>query len=267
MGVRWLLFVAVLAASLGGLALGAWLGKKSVRAATIAVATGLLFVLLRALMRYVPPLEHALGPSDLYAVAHPWWAFPFAFLLLGAGARHMSTANGRKLVGVFAGLLLLVALQRLWITARFDPTTMHAVVRPDGVCIQSTDYTCGAAAAAMLLHQVGVTTTEREMAGLCWTNGLTGTDELGVCMGLRRKLAGRGLRPALVTSDWDDLRRRGGPAMGTIKHSFMIDHWVLVLEVRERDLVVLDPLKGRHVLPRAQFLSLWRRGLVVLEPS
>lgn len=84
-------------------------------------------------------------------------------------------------------------------------------------------------------------------------------------MGLRRKLSGAPLRPALVASDWDDLRRRGGPAMATIYYAFMIDHWVLVLEARERDVVLLDPLRGRRVMPKDQFLTIWRRGLVVLE--
>lgn len=266
--MRWLLLFVVLLLSAGGFGLGAWLGKKSLRTATITVAVGLGFVLLRALVRYAPHLEYRLLPFDAYAIVHPWWAFPFAFLILGVGVRHMSTANGRKLVGVFAGLLLLVAVQRLWITARFDPSTVHGVVQRDGVCMQSTDYSCGAASAVMLLHHgAGVTTTEREMAELCWTNGLTGTDEFGVCMGLRRKLAERPLRPALVASDWDDLRRRGGPAMATIYFAFMIDHWVVVLEARERDVLVLDPLAGRRVLPKDEFLRVWRRGLVVLERS
>lgn len=263
--MRWALFAAVLLLSIAGFALGAWLGGKSKRVATATVAVGLLALFARTATRYLPHLEYHLLPFDWYAVVHPWWVIPAAFLTLGVGTRQMSTPNGRRLVGVFAGALLLVCVQRLWITARFDPATVHGRLNREGLCIQSTDYSCGAASAVMLLHQAGVASTEREMAELCWTNGLTGTDEFGVCMGLRRKLAGSGRRPALVRSDWDDLVRRRGPAMATIYFGFMIDHWVLVLEAREHEVVLLDPLAGRRVLTRDEFLAVWRRGLVVID--
>src|SRR5688572_14163548 len=187
--MRWLLFFIVLALSGASCALGFWLSKKGQRAAAITIAVGLVFVLLRAVVRWSPAFEYDLLPYDLYAIIHPWWAFPFAFVILGAGAPHMSTLNARRGVWVFTFLLGLVGLSRLWITARFDPTTVHGVLDRHGVCIQSTDYSCGAASAVMLLDRHGVRTVEREMAELCWTNGLTGTDEFGVCMGLRQKLA------------------------------------------------------------------------------
>lgn len=263
--MRWLLLVVVLLLSAASFGLGYRLQPKSRRVAGATVALGLGFVLLRALARYVPHLEYQLLPFDLYAVVHAWWAFPFAFLILGVGVREMSTPFSRKAVGVFSALLFLVAVQRLWITARFDPTTLHGTVNRLRVCNQTTDYSCGAASAVMLLDQLGLKSTEREMAELCWTNGLTGTDELGVCMGLRHKLADTPWRPALVSSDWDDLRRRGGPAMATIYHSFMVDHWVLVVEVTDDRVVVLDPIASRRIHPKARFLEIWRGSLVVAE--
>jgi predicted double-glycine peptidase len=265
--MRWLLFVVVLLLSAAAFGVGYRVQPKGRRLPAVTVAVGLAFVLLRALVRYGPEVEYQLLPFDFYAIIHPWWAFPFAFLILGVGVREMSTPFSRKAVGVFAGLLFLVAVQRLWITARFDPTTLHGVVNQRRVCNQTTDYSCGAASAVMLLDQLGLRSTEREMAELCWTNGLTGTDELGVCMGLRKKLAGTPWRPNLVRSDWDDLRRRGGPAMATIYHSFMVDHWVLVLEVTDDRVVVLDPIASRQTHTKARFLELWRRSLVVAEKS
>lgn len=265
--MRWLLFFAVLVPSALAFVLGLWLARRGKRSAYAVVSVGLAAVLLRALVRYVPEVEYAVLPFDLYAVIHPWWALPFAFAILGAGTHEMSTPGARRGVGVFAGVLFLVAIQRLWFTARFEPASVHGLVRRDGVCMQSTDYTCGAASAAMLLHQLGVKTTEREMAELCWTNGLTGTDEFGVCRGLRAKLVGLPYRPAIVRSDWDDLRRRGGPAMATVHHAFMIDHWVLVLEVKDDEVVLLDPLAARRVEKKEKFLELWRKVLVVAEKT
>lgn len=54
------------------------------------------------------------------------------------------------------------------------------------VCIQTTDYTCSAAAAATLLNALGYEASEQEMATLCLTK--SGTTWLGLYHGLSVKL-------------------------------------------------------------------------------
>lgn len=54
------------------------------------------------------------------------------------------------------------------------------------ICLQTTPYTCSAAASATLLNTIGVETTEQEMATLCLTK--SGTTWLGLYHGLSTKL-------------------------------------------------------------------------------
>ncbi len=262
--MRWVLFVAVVTWSVVALVLGWWLGKKSKRVATVTVAIGLFFVLVRAAFRYFPEIEFSVLAFDAYAVLRPWWAIPFGMLLLGVGTTQMSTSLSRKGVGVFAVGLLLVSAQRLWITATFDPSTVTGVVSPrTGVCEQTTSYTCGAAAAATLLQHCGVSATEREMAELSWTNSFTGTDEFCVARGLRRKLTGSGRRVRLEHAGWEVLAARSEPCMATIRFSFLVDHWVVVREAGEGRVLVADPLSASvQLYSKADFLKKWR-GVIV----
>jgi hypothetical protein len=61
---------------------------------------------------------------------------------------------------------------------------------PFRVCLQTTEYTCSAASAATILHALGVSSSEKEMAELCLTG--EGTTWLGLYHGLSIRLQGSG---------------------------------------------------------------------------
>lgn len=61
---------------------------------------------------------------------------------------------------------------------------------PFRTCLQTTRYTCSAAAAATILHSLGVPSSEKEMAELCLTG--EGTTWLGLYHGLSIRLQGSG---------------------------------------------------------------------------
>jgi predicted double-glycine peptidase len=248
----------------GSYAAGAWLGYCRKSVVTAAVAGCLGMVLLRVLFRYLPDLEYALAPYDGYALVRPWWALPFGFVILGTGLKQMKSRIGRNLVTVFAACLMVLVGQRIVLTViyNYDPARCSGTVGEDLVCRQTTGFTCGAAAAATFLAQSGIESTEREMAILCGTNAVTGTDEFGICRGLRRKLGDAGSGVRVVRSDWEDLKNGPCPAMATVKWGFLVDHWVVVLEVGEEEVGLGDPLKGRVTVPRQMFLRKWRGVLV-----
>ncbi len=265
--VVWIATVLALLAFGGCFVLGLRLGRRGARERlTLAVAAGCAALLIvRAVLRFHPQIDYALLPFDLYAVLRPWWAFPFVFLVTGIGARRMSTRFSRRGVGVCAGLLFFFAASRLVATALIDPADFEGVPGAEGNCPQTSDYSCGAAAAATLLARLGVTADEGEMVGLCGTTALSGTDEFGVCRGLRKKL-GAGYRIEVVRTDWEGLRRRPLPAMAIVAHSFLIDHWVVVLESDASWVLVGDPLISVPTrMTRERFLQKWRRVLVVVE--
>lgn len=77
-----------------------------------------------------------------------------------------------------------------------------------GVCRQTSQASCSAAAAATLLKAYGIPATEREMVDLCLTS-TQGTPMLGLYRGLHIKTEGTPYRVAAFVGNLDEFRRRG----------------------------------------------------------
>lgn len=75
------------------------------------------------------------------------------------------------------------------------------------VCRQSSLSSCSAAAAATVLRDAGIDTSEREMAGLCFTT-VEGTTNLGLYRGLRIKAREGVLHIVPVRATADVMRRQ-----------------------------------------------------------
>lgn len=73
------------------------------------------------------------------------------------------------------------------------------------VCLQTTPYTCSAAAAATILNSIGVETTEQEMATLCLTR--SGTTWLGLYHGVSTKLLGTSHKVLFFRGNLTDIQR------------------------------------------------------------
>ncbi|MGE0707946.1 MAG: cysteine peptidase family C39 domain-containing protein [Planctomycetota bacterium] len=266
--MRWLLCLSALVTFAGALALGRWLGREREqeagrRRALWTVGLCLLVVLARLLVPLSLELKLALA-TDWYALLRPWWPAPFALCLLGAGAGQLEAERARRGLLVFAALLVVVAAHPLVRTALFDPKQVIGTIGADGVCVQTTDFTCGAAAATTLLAAHGIQASEREMAQRCWTNALTGTDVFCVVRGLRQKLAGSG-RTVRVDVSRGGLEGLHPPAMVTVRYGLFLDHWVVVRALRPGVVEVGDPLHGVRQVPEAEFLRDWR-GVSVSAP-
>lgn len=267
--MRWVVLVTSLCLIVAAGWAGWALGRRSTRAATGAIGVCLAVILLRVVLHYVPGVEFLLAGSDAYAIWRPWWAMPFAVGLLAAGSHHMSTEGSKRGLRVFAVLIALLCGERLVASALFDPDDVTGVVGASGVCSQSTSYTCGAAAGAMLLGKAGVVATEREMAVLSWTNSVTGTDEFCVVRGLRQKLAAerRSDRVLLGQTDYAGLIALARPAAVTVAYQPFVDHWVVVFEAKPSEVVYGDPLAGVVRCGVDEFLARWRGVYVALEPE
>lgn len=84
-----------------------------------------------------------------------------------------------------------------WLFAPLPPG-LRGKVDERGYCAQTSDHSCSAAAAVMLLHAHGISTDEAEMAALCLTREGYGTSPLGLYRGLAIKCGAHGLRPQLA---------------------------------------------------------------------
>ena len=151
-------------------------------------------------------------------------------------------AAGRN---VFVAALLLIGLMAGIVLPHSKP--LYGPLRAgdfkdtwkDGVCLQSTGCSCGAASAATLLRQAGIPATEAEVARACFTyNG--GTENWYIA----RHLRSRGLRVRFITrmdpADPLPVPSIAGVLLGNV------GHFIPILACTDTAYVTGDPLHGRE---------------------
>ncbi len=236
-------------------AAGVMTAKQSLRRAAVAGGIGLVLVLAHFALAHVTGIEARFITWEAYPFVERWWFHLPVFFTIGAGlyAARASVILRCTLL-VFTGLFLMRAAEGMRADAFRRPLTGQ--VARDGLCRQSTDYSCGAAAAATFLHHLGVETTEDEMGRLCATRrGLAGgTTEAGVLRGLRRK----GLRVEVV-------RELRAPSMAPIRLNALVAHWVVVTDATPTRVRIADP-RGHWVgMSREIFNHMWLGSCVAVR--
>ena len=161
------------------LAGGVLVARRFRRAAAIVCAGVFIVLLIRVALLHRPDLEANLLPWLWYWSIQPYWHYPMGFLVFGVGlwTLRRSPPCRRLAVSVTAVAALVWAVE-LYAAALVRLDRMRGVLAADGVCLQTTDYSCAPAAAVALLHMRGVAATEREMAALCRTTVLV---DLQIC--------------------------------------------------------------------------------------
>ena len=135
----------------------------------------------------------------------------------------------------------------------------------DGVCRQSTDYTCGPAAAVTALHQLGFPAEEGKIAILSRTSSATGTPPDILAEVLRNYYGKEGLVVAYRPFKSISELKQAGLTLAVIKFTFMVDHYVTVLDVTNSEVIVGDPLSGLRKIPCDDFRREWRFVGIVLK--
>lgn len=196
-----------------------------------------------------------------------------AGLLFGVAAHHVPRPSDRRairLLLVIAGAYFLNA--GWWMVApvvgfRAVPDLGPPRLRPDGVCMQSTDYTCVAASMVTALHARGIDATETEMARLAYTQVGGGATDSRALWALQRKLEGTGLAPRYLALDKAGLIAAEKPCLVQLDWGFFLSHMVPVMHADETTVVLGDPLEGRRELTWDRFLARWKGQAIVIEPQ
>ncbi|HLX64167.1 MAG TPA: C39 family peptidase [Planctomycetota bacterium] len=182
---------------------------------------------------------------------------------------------------VFFGLMLSVNFY-FWSGAFYQP--VKSLDRWQGVCcLQSTDYSCGAAAAATLLKVNGIDAHEAELVKTCMT-GFRGTSFWGLYHGLRDASDARGKRVTVSTESATDLINRGRPALVYLMLTPELDardkryaqewHWEINVahavvflgkDGDESQVYIADPSFGIERWNVEALQQLWRNRAVSLE--
>lgn len=145
--------------------------------------------------------------------------------------------------------------------------SLATTIDGDGVCLQSTSYTCGPAAAVTALRSVGFAAEEGRLAVLSHTSRTFGTQADLLCEAMRVCCGPAGPKCEYrYYGDLDDLDDSEVTVV-CVKHSWLVDHFVTVLDVQQDAIVVADPLVGRRSIPREQFARTWRHYGIAIRPT
>ena len=127
-----------------------------------------------------------------------------------------------------------------------------------GICFQSTDYTCGPAAAVTALTRLGLPAQEGEIAILSHSSPMAGTLPGCLASALQNRYGTDGLKCQYRHFDSVGQLRDVGVMLAVVKDTFLSDHCVAILEVSDRMVIVADPVTGTKSLSHKQFERIWR---------
>ena len=135
----------------------------------------------------------------------------------------------------------------------------------DGICRQTTEYTCGPAAAVTALGTLGLSANEGEIAVLSHSSPVVGTLPTLLCSALENRYASEGLRCQYRRFDSIEQLKKTGVTLVVVKEGFLLDHCIVVLEVLDDAVAVADPVTGKELIPKEQFEKMWRYSGIILE--
>lgn len=258
-----------LAAAAGGVLLGLGSGRLPGRAWMLGYALPLIVIVAFAVSVRRP--EWTMHPAWSWVWLGKWR------LVLCAGVVSMvfsslmprlpKAPDRRALGALVAVAVLYFSLWPALSRARSRPflQTLSTRLPPDGVCRQSTDYTCGPAAAVTGLARLGLKAGEGELALAAGTSAATGTPPDVLAQVLNERFAASGLRAELRRFRTLEELREAGLTLVVVRFGFLVDHWLTVLEVTDRDVVAGDPASGVVRLSHEEFQGRWRRIGVTLS--
>ena len=135
----------------------------------------------------------------------------------------------------------------------------------NGICRQTTDYTCGPAAAVTALGRLGLAAKEGELAVLSYTSPITGTIPTCLSSALQRRYRTNGLRCRYRYFNSIDQLKNAGVTLAVVREALFLDHCLAVLNVSDDEITVADPVTGVRKIPLKQFEKIWRYSGIVLE--
>jgi hypothetical protein len=188
------------------------------------------------------------------------------------------TAMSIYVFGVFPFLGAAMAGQRLAsVPASFDS---------NGVCLQSTSFTCGPAAAATALHRLGVDVSEGQMAVLSHSCPFIGTSDYDLMQAVskvtsRERVMCNPAQPGVPMSigmpqkiectygRWDKLPSVSGRQvlLVILQQGMWMNHCVAVLKTTDKAVVFADPAEGIITLSQKHFQQLWTGRGILLQDS
>jgi Peptidase C39 family len=270
--------VAVIAAGLGF-----WYGRRllargmrfdataNAKQFPLIAGLGLVFVFGNTIVLWV--LQHPAFswylplPVDYYCVPIGWAAdaalaaFLFMAVATLAGSRRRVTA----VVLVAAGLVVVASGEHI---LRHNPYFTPVELGPpnitaDGVILQTTASTCGAASCANIARHYGIESSEREMVELLGTTE-HGTTDAQMVYGMR-SLGFQCVKRRVPDADFAQLR---GPAILLVPFGTdPLGHAVAYMGTDGDKAEIWNPQGGKRLVTREQLRGTWQGHAIEILPG
>ncbi|MEK7269542.1 MAG: cysteine peptidase family C39 domain-containing protein [Planctomycetota bacterium] len=227
-----------------------WAGRRAMRRCESARSRALLaggsFVL--GIPGFLMPLYY-LHAFDGAAWFYEFRSIPFSELtaaLSGLFAGALSGLLGGQASEGFLAAVLAIGIAVPHLKPMISPLDASRLEDrwKDGVCLQSSPSTCGAASAVTILRTLGIEATEREIARECFTS-LSGTENWFLARAFRRRGLCVSFRAGVGVPS--DLRL---PAIAGVRAGGA-GHFIALLPGPGGRIVAADPLSGRSEHSRA----------------
>lgn len=278
--IPWIETMGVLFLAAAGLGIGHWCSRLPKLYWLLGYVIPLLLIALIGLTRrnsvweFVPPMSLLVTGRTEFALA----GFITALVLTTPLSR-LSHARSRIWVMAFMGLVVFFSSVWPFLAPAFNRKqlqSLNTVLDRDGICRQSNEYSCGPAAAVTALRRLGFDAEEGEIAILAHTSTAIGTPPDLLCAALKKRYEGEGLNceyrhfKCISELAADGVLPHGVPVHGPltlalIKFSFLVDHYVVILEVTGEHIIVGDPFHGKVKYSHDQFRRKWRNSGVILK--
>lgn len=175
-----------------------------------------------------------------------------------------------------AAIFLMMLAVVIWATVlpflipvliKNDLSRLPTLLDSDNVCVQSTNYTCGPAAAVTALNRLGLNAHEGELAVLSHTSPVVGTLPWCLYKAIQGRYASQGLDCQFRHFDSVKQLREADVTLAVVRDAFMLDHCVAVLEVGDESVIVADPVLGRTKMSYKTFEGMWRFFGITLKSN
>jgi len=191
-----------------------------------------------------------------------------ATLVLTTPLSRVPQARNRTMITVL--MAVIVFSMSIWpflapMVDRGQLSRLQTKVDKDGICLQSTEYTCGPAAAVTALRKLRFPAEEGRIAILSCTSDLQGTPTDMLADGLENEYGKDGLVVKCRVFNTISQLKQAGLTLAVVKYSVLEDHWLTVLEVSDSEVIVGDPLAGLIRLSYDEFCKRWRFIGIVLH--
>jgi predicted double-glycine peptidase len=251
-----------------GIFLGQWFSRQRSRFWIVGYIIPLLLVVFIGIPRWSPRIE--LIPPFRWIMADRMEFAAIALIctiLLTTPLFRLKQRRQRLVVFLFMALFTAYFSVLPFLMPVFEYahlSGLETTIDQNGVCLQSNEYNCGPAAAVTVLRKIGILAEEGQLALRAHTTRFSGTPTDSLCAAIRScySVPCR----AIYCRNVHEFQGKE-PLIAIVKYSYMVDHFVAVLSVTDKDVVLGDPLEGIRTCTHKEFENEWRKCVIVLEKN